>query len=333
MTAVRTTPPGTTPPPRLPVREKSAAQGQGGGLSPMLNRLAAERATGVLERERGSLYLAEGRVVHAESPLAPGLDVLLLTHGTLSPAVWQDAVERADEEYDVTRLLLDAGRVPRGALELCHLEAVFDAAYFALAPSSTPGRFHYGARHRLGALSPVPVGALERETLRRRALLDRLWPDPATDGSPLRRAETVASPAPTARQSAVLALADGIRTAPDIARELGRQAFHTLVDARRLAAAGLLTALFPPPGPHRLPTGFPPRHALPATGSPTAADPAAAAHAPGGPAAGPPTSGAPAAAGLPAPPVPGAPQGIALPRVNDPDITLLKRLRDALEAL
>ncbi|MDQ0961347.1 hypothetical protein QFZ66_005225 [Streptomyces sp. B4I13] len=333
MTALRTTPPGTTPPPRLPVREKSAAHGQGGALSPMLNRLAAERATGVLERERGSLYLAEGRVVHAESPLAPGLDVLLLAHGTLSPAVWQDAVERADEDYGVARLLLDAGRVPRGALELCHLEAVFDAAYFALAPSSTPGRFHYGARHRLGALSPVPVGAVERETLRRRALLDRLWPDPATDGSPLRRAETVAPPAPTARQCAVLALADGIRTAPEIARELGRQAFHTLVDARRLAAAGLLTALFPPPGPHRLPTGFPPRHALPSAGSP-----AAAGHPAGGPAAGAPVpaapaTGAPTAAGLPAPPVPDAPQGIALPRVNDPDITLLKRLRDALEAL
>ncbi|MFJ1809786.1 MULTISPECIES: transcriptional regulator [unclassified Streptomyces] len=300
MTAVRTTPQGTTPPPRLPVREKSAARERGSGLSPMLTRLAAERATGVLERERGSLYLAEGRVVHAESPLAPGLDVLLLAHGTLAPAVWQDAVDRADEEYGVARLLLDAGRVPRGALELCHLEAVYDAAYFALTPSSTPGHFRYGAGHWLGTLRPVPVEAVERETLRRRELLHRLWPDPLTDGAPLRRAETVAAPAPTARQSAVLALVDGVRTASDIARELGRQAFHTLVDVRRLAAAGLLTGLFPPPRPQR-PQAAPPPH--------------------------------PGLATSPVAPAPNPAPGVTLPRVNDPDITLLKRLRDALEAL
>ncbi|GGR88351.1 hypothetical protein GCM10010269_29400 [Streptomyces humidus] len=302
MTAVRTHPQGTTPPPRLPVREKSGAREHGGALSPMLTRLAAERATGVLERERGSLYLAEGRVVHAESPLAPGLDVLLLAHGTLAPAVWQDAVGRADEEYGAARLLLDAGRVPRGALELCHLQTVYDAAYFALAPSSSPGHFHYGAGHWLGALRPVPVDVVERETLRRRELLDRLWPDPLTDGAPLRRSDAVAAPTPTARQSAVLALADGVRTAPDIARELGRQAFHTLVDARRLAAAGLLTALFPPPRTDRAAAvpGLPPRHAFARSTGTAAAEPS---------------------------------PGITLPRVNDPDITLLKRLRDALEAL
>ncbi len=69
---------------------------------------------------------------------------------------------------------------------------------------------------------------------------------------------------------------DGIRTATGIARNLGRQAFHTLVDVRRLAAAGHVAPL-PPVVPE------------------------------------------------PAPPPP--------PPVTDPDIALLKRLRDALEAL
>jgi hypothetical protein len=72
---------------------------------------------------------------------------------------------------------------------------------------------------------------------------------------------------------------DGIRTATDIARELGRPAFHTLVDIRRLAAAGLVTA--------------------------------ATAHG--------------ARASVPAEPLP--------PPPPDPDIALLKRVRDALEAL
>ncbi|MFD7133683.1 transcriptional regulator [Streptomyces sp. NPDC059894] len=270
---------GTTPPPRLPMRDRAAARDHaGGGVSPMLTRLAAERATGVLERECGALHLVEGRVAHAESPYAPGLDVLLPAHGTLDAAVWREAVERADERNGAARLLLDAGRIGQGALEMCHLGALYDAAYFALAPSSAPGRFHYGTGHWFGVLRPVTVDALERETLRRRELLHRLWPDPLPDTAPLLRTEPVAAPGLTARQRAVLALVDGVRTASDIARALGRQAFATLVDARRLAAAGLVAARFPPSAPE-------------------------------------------------------APPDLDLPRVDDPDITLLKRLRDALEAL
>jgi hypothetical protein len=166
--------------------------------------------------------------------------------------------------------------LPVGALELCHLDALYDAGYFALAPSSTPGRFRYDHTPRPGPLPSVPVVALERETLRRRLLLHRLWPDPAADSAPLIRADPPA-PAPlTPRQRAVLDRVDGVRTATGIALDLGRQAFHTLVDVRRLAAAGRLA-----PAPGAVPD--------------------------------------------PAPPYP--------PPVADPDIALLKRLRDALEAL
>lgn len=52
-------------------------------VSPMLTRLAAERATGALLRDHGTLYLVDGHVVHAESPAAPGLDVLLTAGGRL----------------------------------------------------------------------------------------------------------------------------------------------------------------------------------------------------------------------------------------------------------
>ncbi|MER6079406.1 transcriptional regulator [Streptomyces sp. NPDC001833] len=257
-----------TPPP-LPVRDRTALHERvPGALSPMLIRLAEERATGVLVREHGTLHLAEGRVVHAESPLAPGLDVLLTAHGTLDAAAWP----WTDDIPAATHRLLTAGLLPRGALELCRLSALYDAGYFALAPSSTPGRFRYGTA-AAGPLRAVPVTDLERETLRRRELLHRIWPDPSADGTPLIRADPVAPPPVTPRQRAVLDRVDGVRTAPQIARELGRPAFHTLVDVRRLAAAGLLA----------------PRNTAPAP-----------------------------------PP---------LPPVTDPDIALLKRLRDALEAL
>ena len=285
MTAVR-----TAEPPRLPVRSKTAAGERGwGGVSPMLTRLAAERATGVLVRERGTLHLAEGLVVHAESPSAPGLDTLLTAHGTLAPEAWQQALKEADDGHGVGRRLVDGGHLAPGALELCQLTALYDAAYFALAPSSTPGRFRYGPAHRLGPIHPVPVAALEHETLRRRDLLHRIWPDPRTDEAPLIRAAPVAAPALTRRQQTVLDRVNGLRTAPDIARELGRPAFHTLVDVRRLMAAGVVSPLLPGPAQPKPPQPSTARGEPPPTG----------------------------------------PEQLP----PDPHTILLKRLRDALEAL
>ncbi|MFB9737278.1 transcriptional regulator [Streptomyces thermocoprophilus] len=273
----------TQAPPPLPMRDKArdrtaeAAAREGvGGLSPMLTRLAAERATGVLVREGGALYLAGGLVLHAESPYAPGIGTLLTAGGVLPAEEWWRAAGIAGDLPGTARLLLAGGRLTPAALEICHLHALYDAAYFALAPSSSPGRFHYGpAPDADGPLPAVPVAAVEREVLRRRALLHRLWPDALLDGVPLLRSTPVAAPGVTTRQAAVLSLADGVRTAPDIALAQGRRVFPTLVEVRRLAAAGLLGT--PPP---------------------------------------------PAAASPPS----------ELPDV-DPHIALLKRVRDALEAL
>ncbi|MER6013422.1 transcriptional regulator [Streptomyces bluensis] len=259
----------------------------------MLQRLAAERATGVLLRERGTLYLCEGQVVHAESPETPGLDVLLTTGGVLDAEGWREAVAQAGERRRVGRYLVDSGRVAEGALELCHTGALFDAAFFVLGPSSAPARFRYGDAHWLGEVRPVPVAALERETVRRRALLHRIWPDPATDSAPLIRADRRAEPPVPARQEAVLGQVDGVRTAADISRALGRPAFHTLVDLRRLAAAGIVTTAPPAPRRHhpdRMPPARPPTHP----------DPVSA---------------------------------LLAPSPADPDVALLRRLRDALEAL
>ncbi|MFI6937037.1 transcriptional regulator [Streptomyces sp. NPDC050287] len=277
MTAVQ-----TTPPRRLPVRAKAAARDRGwGGVSPMLTRLAEERATGVLVRERGTLHLAGGRVVHAESPASPGLDVLLTARGTLDAGTWRQALTETGDRHRAGHLLVDGGHLAPGALDVCRLVALYDAAYFVLAPSSTPGRFRYVPEDGPGCPCPVPVAAVERETLRRRDLLHRIWPDPATDEAPLVRTHRPASPTPTARQRAVLARLDDVRTAADIARDLGRPAFHTLVDLRRLAAAGVIAPRPPAPAPTSMP-----------------------------------------------PPAP-----LSVPEVIDPHITLLKRLRDALEAL
>ena len=248
-------------------------------VSPMLVRLAAERATGALLRDQGTLYLVDGRVVHAESPAAPGLDVLLTAGGRLPRDGWDEAVNRAGARREVGRFLVASGRLGGGELEICHLGAVFDAAFFALAPASGPTRFRYGVGHWFGSVRPVSAAAVERETVRRRELLDSVWPYPAVDAGPV--LPRPAEPGRTVgrRQRALLAAADGVRTPADLARLLGRPAFHTLLDVRRLAAAGLVaTPLDPVP-----------------------AEP---------------------------PPLPSWVGEVA----TDPDIALLRRLRDALEA-
>ncbi|WP_326582306.1 hypothetical protein OG889_26885 [Streptomyces sp. NBC_00481] len=312
----------TTPAPPLPVRGEHFRQ----AVSPMLSRLAAERATGVLLRESGSLYLSEGEVVHAESPRSPGLDVLLTTGGMLDTDGWREAVDTAGAGLRVGRFLVDSGRVARGALELCHAGALFDAAYFVLGPSSAPASFRYGAAHWLGPIRPVPVAAVEREARRRRDLLHRIWPDPATDDAPLIRAAGLDRPPVPARQGAVLGQVNGFRTAAEISLTLGRPAFHTLVDVRRLVAAGLISSTrHSPAGTPPIPTG--PDHASPATHQEHAPVTHPGHAPPTGPGRDPAAEPGVVGGGAPTP-VPPWPL-----TTTDPDVALLQRLRDALEAL
>ncbi|WP_236075710.1 transcriptional regulator [Streptomyces coffeae] len=209
------------------------------GYGPSLTELAGERASGALLCDAGIVYLSEGRVVHAESPVAPGIDVLLTTGGRLTADTWREAVGHTDGPGGVGRFLVDSGRLSDAELEICHLGALFDAAYFALGTGSGPRGFQRGAAHWLGPVRPVDADAVERETRRRARLLDDLWPCPQVDTVPvvLRRPDP-RCPAVTRRQRAVLELADGVRTPAEIARALGRPAFHTLIDIRRLAATG-----------------------------------------------------------------------------------------------
>ncbi|SCF74284.1 hypothetical protein GA0115259_101935 [Streptomyces sp. MnatMP-M17] len=228
------------PLPAIPPTPPAQSAQSSASVSPMLVRLAGERATGALLRDHGTLYLTDGRIVHAESPAAPGIDVLLTAGGRLPREGWEEAVDRAGARREVGRFLVESGRLGDGELEICHLGALFDAAFFALAPGSGPTRFRYGVAHWIGPVRPVPAAAVERETLRRRELLDRVWPYPAVDTAPVVARRPAPGQAVTRRQRALLELADGVRTPVAIAWALGRPAFHTLLDVRRLAAAGLV---------------------------------------------------------------------------------------------
>ncbi|MBB5121027.1 hypothetical protein AF335_20170 [Streptomyces eurocidicus] len=285
---------GTTLPSRSPALPAGATA---------LGRLADERATGALHGPVGALYLADGAVVHAESPAAPDVGRRLTAGGRLSPESWEEAVSRGGPGYRAGGFLVEHGRLSRGELELCHLSALFDAAYFVLCPLEAdrrpPERFLREARHWLGPVRPVPVAAVQREVRRRRELLERAWPCPAVDAAPVVPVpDATGWPGPGAApgrgRRAVLEAADGRRTPVQIARLLGRSAFATLLDVRRLAAQGLIrTPAAPCPSP---------RDPDPAGPAETGTEPVAERHGTGG----------------------GA---------GAPELSLLFRIRDALEAL
>ncbi|MFF1872287.1 hypothetical protein [Kitasatospora herbaricolor] len=224
-----------------------------------VERLAESRATGALHGEAGTVHLSDGWVVHVESDRTPGLAGLLTASGRVPAEVWQETVRTSGPDCRVGRALLEQGRLTRGELEICHLGALYDAAFFVLCARSTMTWFEPGARHWLGPVRRVSARTLRRESVRRRDVLERIWPWPQLDSSPVvpvpaghrGSGRHTRVPAPNRRQRELLAHADGRRTPGDLARLLGRSAFSTTVDVRRLAAAGLVATPFgaaPAPG-------------------------------------------------------------------------------------
>ncbi|MEG8277351.1 hypothetical protein [Streptomyces sp. AHA2] len=281
--------------------------------------LAERGASGALSTESGIFYLADGRIVHVESAVTPDLGDLLTHSGALDADGWWEAIDRAGRGCRVGRQLVDSGRLAAGALELCHLGALFDAAYFVLTHDGPALRFRPGVAHWLGSVRPVPVDTVLRESARRRELLQRIWPEPAIDRDPLTRVPGASADLPP-RRGRILAQVDGVRTAAQIATALACRTFHTLVELRRLAAAGLVVSAGPTP---TAPTAPPaPPGSVPVV--PPAASPPPAGPAPLLP---PPTAPAPAPAST-------APVSTPLTVVPDePDTALLRRLLHALEAL
>lgn len=207
-----------------------------------LTQLAGARETGALHvagEPGGTVYLTDGWVSYVESPAAPGVGDLLTASGRVPARVWQAATAGG---RDVGAMLVAEGHLTQGELELCVLGALYDAAFFVLSPAPARVRFEPGETHWLGPVCQVDAAVLGRELTRRRRLLDEAHPASDVDAGPLRAASH--APAPrlvlTAPQWELIVHCDGQRTAADLARLLGRAAYTTILELRRLAAAGLV---------------------------------------------------------------------------------------------
>ncbi|GLW56704.1 hypothetical protein [Kitasatospora phosalacinea] len=259
-----------------------------------LTDLAADGSTGALHGPGGAVHLAGGLVVHAEAPSAATVGHLLTGAGRITVREWEDSLLLGAGR--LAEYLLGSGLVGAGELELARLAATLDGAQEALAQPDGELRFDPDARPVLGLARPLSVLELRGAVGRRRSLLDGCWPSAELDRAPLQStgtAPTRRTAVPRRRRQALLAAADGTRTAPELARLLGRSTYGTLLDVRQLAAAGLLTA----PRPAAVPD--PPPAAVPQ-------------------------------AALPDVLLPPAPRSYDS---SDPEVGLLLRLRAALEAL
>ncbi|ONM48668.1 hypothetical protein [Nocardia donostiensis] len=195
-----------------------------------LQRLAAERSTGVLRTRDGAFHLADGAIAAADCRRTPGLDRLAVEAGVATSEEWQRAVAG------------ETGRMlERPQLEALALLSVFDAAYFLLSAADVP-EFQPGPAHWLAAVCRVTPSALIRECARRGEPESGPWPAELVSRVPVvpvrrvRRRRVVL----TGGHAEVLAAADSRRSITEIARDLGRTAYGCLEAVRDLTAAGLI---------------------------------------------------------------------------------------------
>ncbi|SHN36681.1 hypothetical protein [Cryptosporangium aurantiacum] len=212
-----------------------------------LDELTAARATGALHVEGtvgGSIYLVDGEVYYVHTSAAPGVDCLLQASGTVSPAVFQTAWTAGAAAGQVGEVLIKSGALSRGEAELCTSAAIIDGAYVLLTASPAeagPVRFAPGEGHWWGALRRVGTAGLDAQVRKRRRLLERTPPgdiddQPVVAAGRLGRHHVVL----TDVQWELIVHADGRRSPRELARLLGRSAFNSVLEARRLVTAGLI---------------------------------------------------------------------------------------------
>jgi hypothetical protein len=221
------------------------------GTSPELRQLllvaVTTRATGLLRVEGepgGVLHLADGLITAVSTPGAPGPETILLRSGRVAEARWAAAYAAAAHQGQLGAELVRQGLIGAGELEALLRLALADGMFAVLAGLVTNGRLeHDGAGE--GCLLPLTPGLepdwLLTEAARREAVLgaldepvahdrDRFVPGPSARPGP----DGLAPPA------AVLALANGRRTARDMAFVLGRGVYAVTLQLARMRTAGQL---------------------------------------------------------------------------------------------
>jgi hypothetical protein len=227
--------------------EPPAGGGAPGLLGAALLACSADRAFGTLlvsGDPGGTIHLADGGVAAIDSPGAPGPDVVLLRSGRVSEPGWQDVFADAAAEGRMGVELVRRGLIGAGQLEVvlraaladsmfalmsghvdgCQLGPAATACLLPLEPPADPSWLLDEASRRLQVLASMP----------NRVQHDR---DRVLRGH---KAPPVGSSLDGGREG-ILALANGRRTARDMAFALGWGVYALTLEFSRMQEAGLLT--------------------------------------------------------------------------------------------
>jgi Domain of unknown function (DUF4388) len=230
-------------------------------LADALRQYAVANFSGVLQvdgRPGGTIYFSSGRISACETSGAPSLEVVLLRSRQIAEADWDAAFTAAAVgERQITAELVGRELISAGELEALLRIALADAM-FALLSGQVNGWLEAPQADCMLPLTPsAQSGWLIAEATRRGQVL-AAFPGPALS------AQDRITAAPGAGRSgyrlgpdqdAILTLADGRRTARDVAFALGRGLYETMLELARMRAGNVV--VITPHGKESLPPGLP----------------------------------------------------------------------------
>jgi hypothetical protein len=215
-------------------------------LSQVLTECAGDRLTGAIRiagEPGGTVYLADGAVAAIDTPGAPGPEVLLLRSGRVPEAGWSAAFAATAASGEVGAELVRRELIGAGELEALLKMALADAMFVLAAGELADYEVDKAAADCLLPLDPAADPAwLLAEASRRLAVLASL-PAPIEhdrDRWASARGGTPAGLVLGSGQETVLAVANGRRTARDMAFVLGRGVYAVTLQLARMHADGLL---------------------------------------------------------------------------------------------
>ncbi len=144
-------------------------------LRSALDRLTTAGATGALRvggAPGGTIWLVDGEIRYADTPVLPGAGERLTAAGRVSDRAWDRAYQSARLDGQVARTLVDGGHLEYAELAARVHATVYEAAHLLLTDAGAPARFHRGLRHWLGDIAGVTLADLDAEIARRQRHLD-----------------------------------------------------------------------------------------------------------------------------------------------------------------
>ena len=208
---------------------------------------AADRQSGALRvrgEPGGTVYVVDGGVAGIDTPGAPGPEVVLLRSGRVPEPGWQDAFTVAAADGRMGAELVRRGLIGSGQLEVVLRAALADSVFALISGQVDECRMESAAVTCLLPLDPPADPAwLLSEGLRRLRVLASM-PSPVRhdrDRVMRRHRAPSAGFAPGSGQDGILALANGRRTARDMAFALGSGVYALTLEFDRMREAGLLT--------------------------------------------------------------------------------------------